>query len=164
MPTFASVLITGASSGIGHALARRLAAPGVILHLSGRDPTRLAAVADACRQAGAQVNDRIRDVRDSAGMAAWVAGIDRLDLVIANAGISSGANGNEPETAERIRSIFATNLDGVFNTVLPAMQAMREQAPGPDGIRGRIAVVASIAAFIAAPGAPAGRAGTRSGR
>ena len=60
-----------------------------------------------------------------------------------------------PETPAQTRAIFATNLDGVLNTVLPAIQAMRAQPAGPDGWRGRIAVVASIAAFVAGSAAPA---------
>jgi len=155
MSTFASCLITGASSGLGQALARRLAAPGVTLHLSGRDAERLEAVAAVCRQAGAWVNARVLDVRDAAGMADWIAAAGRLDLVVANAGRSAGTGGREPETPEQARAIFATNVDGVLNTVFPAMRAMQAQAPGSDGVRGRIAVVASIAAFIAVPGAPA---------
>ena len=59
------------------------------------------------------------------------------------------------KAAAQARAIFATNLDGVLNTVLPAMELMARQPPGVDGLRGRIAVVASIAAFVAAPGAPA---------
>ena len=53
-----------------------------------------------------------------------------------------------------MRAIFAVNLDGVLNTALPALDAMTEQQPDALGVRGRIAVVASIAAFVAAPGAP----------
>jgi NAD(P)-dependent dehydrogenase (short-subunit alcohol dehydrogenase family) len=155
MTQYASVLITGASSGIGAALALELGAPGVTLHLSGRDAGRLAATAEACRARGASVRESILDVRDAAEMAAWVAGCGRLDLVVANAGISAGAGEKAPETAAQTRTIFATNLDGVLNTVLPAIEVMRGQASGPDGWRGRIAVVASIAAFVAASAAPA---------
>ena len=53
------------------------------------------------------------------------------------------------------RAVFETNVTGVLNTALPAIEAMAEQAPAPDGLRGRIAVIASVAAFVAAPGAPA---------
>ena len=154
MPRFVTTLITGASSGIGRALALELAAPGATLHLSGRDSARLEATAESCRARGGTVTTRVLDVRDAAGMAAWAAGAGRLDLVVANAGISAGTHGGDPETAEQIRAIFATNIDGVLNTVLPALNAMATQAPGADGVRGRIAVVASIAALIAAPGAP----------
>ena len=57
-----SILITGASSGIGEALARTYAAPGVALALTGRDQARLAAVAEACRVLGAAVRAEALDV------------------------------------------------------------------------------------------------------
>jgi len=154
MARFAACLITGASSGIGRALALEIAAPGVTLYLSGRDAGRLEQTAGDCRKRGAAVLTRVLDVCDAAGMAGWIGGAGTLDLVVANAGISGGTGGG-PETAEQIRTIFATNVDGVLNTVLPALRVMQAQPAGPDGVRGRIAVVASIAALIAAPGAPA---------
>lgn len=148
------VLITGASSGLGRALAEACAGPGVTLHLSGRDPGRLEAAAEACRARGAAVRPAVLDVTDAAATAAWVAGAGRLDLAIANAGISGGT-GDAVEPAEQAARIFATNVTGVLNTALPAIGAMAAQAPGPEGLRGRVAVIASIAAFVAAPGAPA---------
>jgi NAD(P)-dependent dehydrogenase (short-subunit alcohol dehydrogenase family) len=87
-------------------------------------------------------------------MASWIGRAGRLDLVVANAGISGGTGRGATETAAQIRAIFAVNLDGMLNTALPAMAAMQSQAPGADGVRGRIAVVASIAGFLPAPGAP----------
>jgi short-subunit dehydrogenase len=154
MVAFQTVLITGASSGIGRALAMACAAPGVILHLSGRDAARLAEAEAACRSRGAEVRARALDVTDAAAMAAWIGAAGRLDLVVANAGISAGTGG-QAETAAQVRAIFAVNLDGVMNTVLPALGAMAAQPADAEGVRGRIAVVASIAAFVAAPGAPA---------
>lgn len=155
MHRFRSALITGASSGIGQALALVLAAPGVTLHLSGRDAARLGVVADACRARDATVVPEVVDVRDAAAMATWIGDAGPLDLVVANAGISASTSGHAPENPAQTRAIFATNLDGVLNTVLPAMEAMANQPPGPNGIRGHIAVIASIAAFVAGPGAPA---------
>ena len=155
MSRYRRVLITGASSGIGAALALELAAPDVVLHLSGRDARRLAASAAACRARGAVVHEAVLDVRDSAAMAAWVLGRGPLDLVVANAGISAGAGEKAPETEAQTRAIFATNVDGVLNTVLPAIEHMRGQAVGADGWRGRIVVIASIAAFVAGAAAPA---------
>ncbi|MCA3388752.1 MAG: SDR family NAD(P)-dependent oxidoreductase [Roseomonas sp.] len=148
-----NVLITGASSGLGRALAEACAAPGVVLHLSGRDAARLEETANACRARGAEVQPRVVDVCDAAAMAGWIAGTGRLDLVIANAGISAGTGGTTEPTAQT-RRIFETNVTGVLNTALPALEVMAAQSPGADGLRGRIAVVASVAAFVAAPGAP----------
>jgi short-subunit dehydrogenase len=155
MDPFGAVMITGASSGLGAALAVACAAPGTTLHLGGRDSMRLQHVADLCRARGATVTMHVQDVRDAVGMAEWVAGCGRLDLVLANAGMSAGTGEGAMETAAQARTVFAVNLDGVLNTVLPAIAAMQGQASGADGWRGRIAVIASIAGFVPAPGAPA---------
>lgn len=152
--TFPRVLLTGASSGIGRALALALAAPGVTLHLGGRDSARLAEVAAECRARGATAVPRVVSVADRPGMEAWIAAAGGLDLVIANAGISGGTAGTMESDAQT-RAIFETNLGGVLNTVLPALAVMAAQPADAQGLRGRIAVVASIAAFIPSPSAPA---------
>ncbi|MBS7813200.1 SDR family NAD(P)-dependent oxidoreductase [Roseococcus pinisoli] len=151
---WANVLITGASSGIGSALAEACAGPGVTLHLSARTPARLEGIIAACEARGATVRPVAMDVRNAEGMAAWIGAAGRLDLVIANAGVGAGT-GDSWESARDCRAVFETNLMGVLNTALPAIDAMAAQAPGPGGLRGRIAVVASIAAFVASPSAPA---------
>lgn len=146
-----SILITGASSGIGDALARRYAEPGVHLALAGRDRARLAAVASDCRTAGATVTEEILDVQDRDRLTAWMRETDEktpLDLVIANAGVSAGT-GSGGETAEQARRIMAVNVEGVFNTVLPAIELMKPRH------RGQIAIMSSLAAFKGFPGAPA---------
>ncbi len=146
-----SILITGASSGIGAALARAYARPGVYLALSGRDQERLAAVAAACREAGAATATALIDVTERAPLARWVGEVDQaaaLDLVIANAGISAGT-GRSGESDAQAREIMAVNLDGVVNTVLPALEVLRARR------RGQVAIVSSLAAFRGFPGAPA---------
>jgi NAD(P)-dependent dehydrogenase (short-subunit alcohol dehydrogenase family) len=149
------VLITGASSGIGRALAEACAGPGVTLHIGGRDQARLEDVTRSCQARGAEVRALAQEITDRAAMARWIAEAGGIDLVFANAGISAGTGLGEPESAAQARAIFATNLDGVLNTVLPAIEVMRVQPPAEAGVRGRIAVVASIAAFLPSPAAPA---------
>jgi len=146
-----SILITGGSSGIGAALARIYAASGVTLALCGRAAARLEAVAEACRAAGAEVRTATIDVREAASLAAWIAEIDAvapLELVIANAGVSAGTGG-AGETEAQARRIFETNVTGVINTVMPAVEIML-----PRG-RGQVAIMASLAAYRGFPGAPA---------
>lgn len=147
-----SVLITGASSGIGAALAEAYARPGKTLFLAGRDEERLAMVAAACDRRGATVHPKIVDVTDREAMDAWIAETDAvtpLELVIANAGISAGTAGGGLETSEQVRRIFAVNLDGVLNTVLPALDRMRSRRLG------QIALMSSLAGFRGLPSAPA---------
>ena len=143
MPPPQSLLITGASSGIGEALARHYAAAGAKLALTGRDGERLAAVAAACRAAGAAVETATIDVVDRDGLRGWIERIDDaapLDLVIANAGIGQG---REDEAAAR--RVFATNVDGVLNTVFPVLPRMTARRAG------QIALVSSLAAFRGLP-------------
>ncbi len=145
-----SILITGASGGLGAALARAYAAPGVFLALTGRNEARLEAAAESCRGHGAEVATAGIDVVDAAALAAWIVEIDErhpLDLVIANAGISGGTAGGEG--AAQTRLIFAVNVDGALNTVLPAIPRMQARR------RGQIALMSSLAAFRALPGSPA---------
>lgn len=149
--TFKHILITGASSGIGEALALAYAAPGVTLSLSGRDGARLDAVRAACLARGADVSAHVVDVVDRAAMATWIGARDHaahLDLLIANAGVSGGTGGLG-ESSDAARRIFAVNVDGVFNTVLPAIEIFRARR------RGHIAIVSSLAGFRGMGGAPA---------
>ncbi len=145
------ILITGASSGIGEALALHYAKPGVHLSLLGRDVARTTQTAERCKAQGAVVNSIALDVRDTAAMEQWVRECDSqspLDLVIANAGVSAGGGG-AGETSAQTRHIFAINVDGLFNTALPAIDLMRARK------RGQIALMSSIAGFRGLPSAPA---------
>ncbi len=145
------ILITGASSGIGEALALHYAAPGKRLSLLGRNIERTESVAAQCRAKGAQASVMSLDVQDAAGMESWIHNCDAtqsLDLVIANAGVSAGSGGTG-ESAEQTRQIFSINVDGALNTVLPAITHMRQHQ------RGHIAIMSSIAGFRGLPSAPA---------
>ncbi|MCK5622452.1 MAG: SDR family NAD(P)-dependent oxidoreductase [Alphaproteobacteria bacterium] len=144
-------MITGATSGIGAALARDYAAPGVRLVLSGRNAERLEAVAADARAAGADVEAEIVDVTDAEATARWVEAADDavpLDLAIANAGISGGTFGGG-ESVARASAIFATNMNGVVNTLHPAAERMVARG------QGQVVIVSSMAGFRGIPGAPA---------
>lgn len=147
----AHILITGASSGIGAALALCYARPGAHLSLGGRNQERLAEIAAQAAARGATTSIAAFDVRDRDAVADWAISADDrapLDLVIANAGISGGTHGG-PETADQTRAIFAVNLDGVLNVALPVIPRMVARK------RGQIAIISSLAAYRGFPGAPA---------
>jgi short-subunit dehydrogenase len=159
---FRVVLITGASSGLGAALALAYAGPGVALGLVGRNEERLAATAAACRAAGAMVDAAAIDVADGPVLAAWLGAFDRaypVELLIANAGIEAGPDPDSPgEPLEMTGRQIATNLLGAVNTIAPLVPAMCERG------RGRIVVIASVAAFRGMPYNPgycASKAGLR---
>lgn len=160
-----SILITGASSGLGSVLAKTYAKIGTTLWLSGRDRTRLESIATGCRARGAVVETVMLDVTDRGEMTRWIATCDAarpLDLVIANAGISAGTGGiakdGGVEAPGQAQRIFATNVGGVFNTIEPAIPLMRRHAPrlgvAPSAARGQIAIMSSLAGFRGFPGAP----------
>ena len=152
---YQNIAITGASSGLGRALALNYAKPGVTLHLTGRDATRLAEVAKTARALGAGVTETVLEVTDAAATQAWVQGCAPLDLIIANAGISGGPGRDNLESAAQINAIFNTNVTGAFNSVLPAMALMANQPVAANGWRGRAVIVGSIAGLIALPTSPA---------
>src|SRR5262249_28273736 len=141
-------VITGASSGIGEALALDYAAPGTSLALSGRDAQRLQAVAEACRAKGALVDASQGDVADREAMTARLTEFDDAhptDLVIANAGVSIDKDNSSLDDFSLVRKTFAVNVDGVFNTVEPLVGRLMMRR------RGQIGIVSSLAGFIGLP-------------
>jgi short-subunit dehydrogenase len=137
------VAVTGASSGIGEALARHLAVKGRRLSLAGRDRQRLDAVVAACAAAGADVRGSCVDVTAASEMEAWIGECARarpIDLLIANAGVIDRP-GRTPQ------EVIEVNLLGVVNTIEPAVARM---AKG-----GQLAIMSSILAFRPRPRAPA---------
>ena len=152
-----SVLITGASSGIGEALAVECARRGARhLFLCGRNEARLAAVVKRCEDLGACVSGKVLDVTDADAVRAWIGECDAvapLELVFSNAGIGTGR-----ETEENVRRTFATNVGGGLNVVLPAIDIFRRRADL--GGRRQIVITASIAGYAPLSSCPS-YAGTK---
>lgn len=148
-----SVIISGASSGIGAALALELAASGVRLGLLGRNERRLLDVAAECEKRGATCHIGCFDITDQVALAGFCVAFLRegpIDMLFSNAGILAGRDQKgeieSRDIANRVMSINLTAAVDIINLCLPAMQAQR---------RGKIVIVSSLAAFSPLADAPA---------
>ncbi|HJU70830.1 MAG TPA: SDR family oxidoreductase [Paucimonas sp.] len=151
------VFITGASSGIGAALARCYAEQGAVLGLVARRESRLRELA-----AGLPHAERHRiyalDVTDHAALAAaaqdFIDALGGIDEVIANAGISHGTVTEHAEDLAIFERIVATNLTATAATFAPFIAAMKAQAQSGNRA-GRLVGIASVAGIRGLPGAEA---------
>src|SRR4051794_40239853 len=118
---YRSIAITGASGGIGAALARQLAASGRAMALFGRDAARLDAVVHACRTKGADCMTSLLDVRNGQELRGALQAFDErhpVDLLVANAGMLGGRSLGQPvETADTARRVLETNLLAAVETI-----------------------------------------------
>ena len=143
------IFITGASSGIGDGLARRLAGPDVTLGLVARRKEVLGRLAEDLRKLGATVHDYAADVVDTGEMkriaASVLASAGGVDLVVANAGVRMhrALPGDE---ASELAKLLQVNVIGVTNTIVPFVPAMVAQRSGV------LVAIASVAGFRALPG------------
>ena len=148
------IFLTGASSGIGAALARHYAAQGASLGLLARRADKLAALADELHaRHGTHCSLHVADVADAAAM--QQAASDFLqaggapDLVIANAGISVGTLTQEIEDLPAFRRVLETNVLGLVHTFAPFLPAMLARR------QGTLVGIASVAGVRGLPGAGA---------
>ncbi|GAB4166064.1 MAG: SDR family NAD(P)-dependent oxidoreductase [Rickettsiaceae bacterium] len=145
-----TIIITGASSGLGAAIAINYSRFPCKLFLIGRSSERLQQITDICSSNGAEILPIVLDVTDSEAMERnlkKIAEQDGIDIVIACAGVSAGTL-DGPETAKQVKKIFDVNVDGVLNTVLPVIPHMVERRSG------QIAIVSSMAGFVGLASAP----------
>ncbi len=150
------VFITGASSGIGAALARRYAEQGARLGLVARRTEVLQQLVAGLPNAGLHRCYPL-DVTDHDALAAaaadFLAAAGGADVVIANAGISQGTLTEFAEDLPVFERIVATNLSATVATFAPFIAAMKEQAAG--GGACRLVGIASVAGIRGIPGAGA---------
>ncbi len=152
------VFITGASSGIGRALASHYAGLGATLGLVARRGGELEELAAALRgDASPPIQCYAVDVADEAALAGAAADfIGRFgapDIVIANAGVSSGTLTECSADLATFRKIFAINVFGMAASFSPFIAAMRQAAAS--GRPGRLVGIASVAGIRGLPGAEA---------
>jgi NADP-dependent 3-hydroxy acid dehydrogenase YdfG len=125
----------------------------VTLALTGRNASALARVEAACKaQGAAAVLTLVSDVTDAAKLKAFINRADAaapLDLVLANAGVTENTAGTAGDAEASARTLFATNVTGLFNTIFPALEHMRARRSG------QVALLASLASWNGLTGSAA---------
>jgi short-subunit dehydrogenase len=150
--TFETILITGASSGLGAALARAYSSPDRRLVLWGRDQARLNDTADECRKSGSEVETECFDISDLDRMTAGLIAIDTrtaVDLAIFNAGLG-GVVPADSLAEDPVRSRAIAMVDFTSPVVAASVLAERMSVRR----RGHIALIGSIAESFPLPMAP----------
>lgn len=144
------VILTGASSGIGAALAREYSSIGAVLGLIARREAELQTLA---KKLGTPVQIFALDVRESealrAAAASFISRHGCPDIVIANAGVSTGTLTEDPEDLAAFQDVLDINVVGMVNTFQPYIAAMRGAG------RGTLVGIASVAGYRGLPGAAA---------
>ena len=141
-----TICITGASSGIGKALALNYAKANTILLLIGRDKTRLDKTAAACEQYGALVKTALIDVTHQLELNQWLLEQDKenpIDLLIANAGNSVSQLKEVIDNDLAVeRKMIDTHFNGTLNTLHPIIERMKQRE------QGQLAIMSSMNALI----------------
>jgi short-subunit dehydrogenase len=143
------VVITGASSGIGEALALRLAGEGAWLALAARRAERLEAVAAVCTEKGGRALALPTDVTDETAcrdlVNRTVAEYGRLDMLVNNAGITVGALLTDLPDLTLFRRVVEVNFMGAVYCTYYALSHLKQ-------VDGRVVNVASLGALLPIPG------------
>jgi len=148
IPSYRSALITGASSGIGRALALWFARRGTIVRAAARRREALDTLVEEARSAGGRVLPFALDVTDTEATIRLVRTLDEecggLDLVVANAGISVATDGRRLDWSD-VERILHVNVLGAAATLSAALPAMVSRG------RGHLVGVSSLAAWRGMP-------------
>jgi NAD(P)-dependent dehydrogenase (short-subunit alcohol dehydrogenase family) len=145
-------VITGGNGGIGLGIAQALATAGCNVSIWGRNAEKNKAAAASMADCTGKVDTLVCDVTDTtsvkAAMDATLKTFGRVDGCFANAGIGGGGRHNFIDrTEEQWRTMFATNLDGVFHAFQVAARHMTERAEGGDKF-GRLVATSSLASIF----------------
>jgi NADP-dependent 3-hydroxy acid dehydrogenase YdfG len=144
------VLLTGASSGIGEALALEIAGRGAIVGLLARRENLLRDLAARCERRSGAARCFPVDVTDEKGVAEAAENLRRefgeIDILIANAGIGGGAKHARDLRPEDFRRVIDINLNGAVNAVSAVLPQMIERGNG-----GQLVAVSSLAGFRGLP-------------
>jgi NAD(P)-dependent dehydrogenase (short-subunit alcohol dehydrogenase family) len=148
-------LVTGGNGGIGLGMADAMAQAGADLVIWGTNAEKNAAAEAQLKAHGVKVLAQKVDVADenavTAGFAAAVAKMGRIDAVIANAGVGGGAKSFAEFDTATYRRVLSVNLDGVFFTFREACKHMVERAGAGDKAGGSLIVISSLSALDGAP-------------
>ncbi len=146
------VLITGATGGIGSALAKVYAQENTTLILQGRNLNKLEELSIECTALGARVITKVIDLREREFFSAWLSQVsaqEALDLVIVNAGININIGKNKVgESWSDAQALIDINVLAAMATVNSVLPEMRQRG------KGQIALMSSLAAYYGLPVTP----------
>ena len=120
--TTRTALVTGANSGIGFEIAKQLLATDMDVLVGARNPAKGAA---ATAELGAGAHPVVIDVTDAASIEALAAEVDRLDVLVNNAGINPGSEDIASTSVEQLRRAYETNVFGLIAVTQAFLPALR---------------------------------------
>lgn len=139
-----TVLITGATSGIGKATAKSLAEKGYRVFGTARNPQNASDLADEAKSNGWDLTLLAMDVRDEGSVKSALSQVGEVDVLINNAGFEVWGPLEEMKVAD-LQDQFETNVHGPFRLMLAVVPSMRKRGEGV------IVNVSSVAGVVAAP-------------